>query len=337
MKRDAGFGPDDFVAIVVDPFFDRRNGYYFEMSATGAIGDAAVEDNDRLRRDWDGIWYGKATIDEKGWVAEMSIPFKTISFNPETSRWSFNASRRIRRRNESIRWASPSRDKPFISMADAAVIEGIEDIDQGIGLDIKPYGLARARRDHDLDEDQLDLDGGFDAFYKLTPGLTLAVTVNTDFAETEVDDRRVNLTRFPLFFPEKRDFFLQDAGIFNFGGINVNPLPFFSRRIGLDASGRTVDILAGAKVTGRVEDLNLGMLNVVMKDDETLGDKNYFVGRASVNVLEQSTVGAIFTHGDASSPDDAFLGGVDFNYRDNIFDGQRVLEGNAFYQVSDTP
>jgi hypothetical protein len=337
MKRDAGLGPDDFIAIVVDPIFDRRNGYYFEMSATGARGDGLVENNNRLRKDWDGIWYGKATIDDQGWVAEMSIPYKTISFNPSTTRWGFNASRRIRRHNESIRWASPSRDKNFNSMADAGIIEGIEDIEQGIGLDVKPYGLARANRDHDRDESQLDLDAGFDAFYKLTPSLTLALTVNTDFAETEVDDRQVNLTRFPLFFPEKRDFFLQDAGIFNFGGINRNPLPFFSRRIGLDTNGQPLDILAGAKLTGRVDDLNIGGLAVQMKDDETFGDKTYLVGRVSANVLEQSTVGAIFTHGDASMQDESWLGGVDFNYRDNIFDGTRVLQGNAFYQHSDTP
>ena len=174
------------------------------------------------------------------------------------------------------------------------------------------------------------------SFYKLTPSLTLAATVNTDFAETEVDERQVNLTRFPLFFPEKRDFFLQDAGVFNFGGIFRNPLPFQSRRIGLGPGGETRDILAGVRLTGRVEGLNLGLLDVQMKHDDELGNKNFFVGRASLNVLEQSSIGGIFTFGDPQSPDESMLGGLDFNYRTSAFGGDKVLEGNAWAMRSDS-
>jgi len=336
MKRDASVGSDDHVNFVVDSFFDKRNGYFFEMNAVGARGDALVEDNDRFRRDWDGIWYGKANIDGNGWTAEMAIPFKTLSFNPDTTRWGFNAQRFIRRNNELIRWASPSQNTALESIADAGVIEGIEGIKQGKGIDIKPYALMTGKRDHEGDRNGLDFDAGLDVFYKFTPSLTLALTVNTDFAETEVDERQVNLTRFPLFFPEKRDFFLQDAGIFEFGGIRRNPLPFHSRRIGLGPTGEPIDILGGAKLTGRVNNLNLGLLDVQMKDTTDLGGKNLFVGRASLNVLEESTVGTIFTHGDPRTTDDNSVAGVDFNYRNSDFAGNRTVDGHLWGLTSNT-
>jgi len=336
MKRDGSLDADDHISFIVDPFFDRRNGYYFEMNARGARGDALIEDNDRVRRDWDGIWSGKASIDDEGWAVEVAIPFKTLSFNPNTTRWSFNASRFIRRRNEILRWSSPSRDREFISIADAGVLDDIRDIEKGVGLDVKPYTLTTLKRDHETDRDGLDFDAGLDVFYRFTPSLTLALTINTDFAETEVDERRVNLTRFPLFFPEKRDFFLQDAGIFDFGGIRNNPLPFHSRRIGLGRSGETRDILAGAKLTGRVGDLNLGLLDVQMKSDKELGDKNLLVARGSVNVLEQSSVGAIFTNGDPRTDGDNWLAGLDFNYRTSSFRGDKNVTGHAWVLTGDS-
>jgi hypothetical protein len=336
MKRDGSLESDDFIRFIIGPFFDRRNGYLFEMNALGARGDGLIEDNDDLRRDWDGIWIGRASIDEAGWSIEAAIPFKTISFNPDTTRWSFNAARFIRRRNEMLRWASPSWDRVFISLADSGVLEGIADIERGVGLDVKPYLLTTLKRDHESDRDGFEIDAGLDVFYRFTPSLTLALTFNTDFAETEVDERRVNLTRFPLFFPEKRDFFLQDAGIFDFGGIQRNPLPFHSRRIGLGPSGETRDILAGAKLTGRVGALNLGLLDVQMKHDEELGDKNLLVARAALNVLEQSTIGVIFTNGDPQTDGDNWLAGLDFNYRTSRFAGEKTLTGHLWGLTSDS-
>ncbi|MHC5007676.1 MAG: carbohydrate binding family 9 domain-containing protein, partial [Planctomycetota bacterium] len=251
LKRDGIQEADDRVEIVIDPFFDRRNGYLFSTNPVGARLDALLEANRLVLVNWDGIWYAGSTIDEQGWSAEIAIPFKTISFNPRTSRWSFNIERTVRRDNERIRWSSPQQNKRLTSVADAGVLEGIEGISQGLGLDVKPWGKL-VYEDEDAGDDDVDLDGGVDVFYKLTPSLTLSLTVNTDFAETEVDERQVNLTRFPLFFPEKRDFFLQDEGLFEFGGIRRNPLPFFSRRIGLSPTGQPVDLIAGAKLTGRV-------------------------------------------------------------------------------------
>jgi hypothetical protein len=337
MRRDVSIASDDQIAIAIDPFLDRRNGFLFEMNPAGSRVDSLIENNTELARDWDGIWFGRTSIDERGWCAEIAIPFQTISFNPSTDVWGLNISRVIRRENESVRWASPRRDIATHNVGAAGRLEGIFEIDQGAGLDVKPFGVASFLDDNANDRTSSTFDAGLDVFYKFTPSTTLALTFNTDFAETEVDERRINLTRFPLFFPEKRDFFLQDAGIFEFGGIRQNPLPFQSRRIGIGPDGEQRDILVGAKFTGRVGGLNFGLLDVQMQDDEELGAKNLFVGRASYNVFDESQVGAIFTNGDPNRPGENRVGGVDINFRNSAFNGNRVLSGSAFVLASETP
>jgi hypothetical protein len=336
LQRDADLDPDDRVFIVLDPYFDHRNGYFFVVNPLGARRESLIENNSSVRDDWDGIWYAKSQIDEQGWTTEIAIPFKTISFNQATTEWGFNIQRTIRRTNEQIRWSSPVQHKSTMSVADAGVLEEIRDIDKGIGLDFKPYVKSTLRTD-DVRGDGLDLDAGFDVFYKLTPSMTLALTFNTDFAETEVDERRVNLTRFPLFFPEKRDFFLQDAGIFDFGGIRMNPLPFQSRRIGLDSSGQQVDLIGGVKLTGRTGPLNLGVFTVLADDTGDVDQNLLTVGRASLNVLEESTVGLITTIGDPASNDDNTVVGGDFNYRNSHVFGDKIVQGSAFFLHSSSP
>ena len=334
LRRDGSLDADDRIELVIDPFFDRRNGFFFAINPVGAKVDGLVVNNTQLLRDWDGIWYAKATRDDQGWVAEIAIPYKTISFNPGSSRWSFNLQRIVRRDNELSRWSAPQQNKDLESIADAGVLEGIENITQGIGLDVKPYGKVGPR--HDASGDHVDLDAGVDLFYKLTPSMTLTLTFNTDFAEAEIDQRLVNLTRFPLFFPEKRDFFLQDEGIFEFGGIRRNPLPFQSRRIGLDSSGQPVPILVGAKLTGRTGPVNIGVLSTYMDSAATIDNTLLTVGRLSVNVLEESTVGMIATIGDPLTNGDNFVVGPDFNYRSSTIFGDKVVEGHAWLLYSDT-
>lgn len=336
MVREGSLAADDRISFVLDTFYDRRNAYFFEINPVGARGDALIEDSTKFRKDWDGIWYGKTQITDVGWQAEIAIPFQTLNFDPTAERWSFNASRFIRRKNEDLRWAHPSQNSSLNSIADAGVLEGFNGIKQGLGIDFKPYGLSTLKHDYTRDRDGLDLDGGFDLFYKPSPSMTMALTFNTDFAETEVDDRTVNLTRFPLFFPEKRDFFLQDAGIFNFGGIQNNPLPFHSRRIGINSSGQAVDILTGLKLTGRTGDFSYGLIDVQMKNNDELGDKNYLIARGSLNVLEQSTVGAIFTYGDPSSRNENYIAGLDFNFRDINFLDDKTLDGRAWVLQSNS-
>ncbi len=332
LRRDGPIGEDDRIRIVLDPKRDRRTGYVFEMNPLGARGDGRLV-NGRLDSDWDGIWDGRASIDDTGWTAEFVIPFRTISIDEDAEGWGINLERSIRRDNEIVRWASADRDIPFTSVADAAVVSMLGPIDQGSGIDVRPYGKFTYQ---DAEDRTYEGTGGVDVFWKVTPSLTFVGTVNPDFAETEVDQRIINFTRFNIRFPEKRDFFLEDAGYFNFGGIRSTPLPFYSRRIGLSPQGEPETILAGVKLTGSIEDVSLGLLDTQMTDDVGPVDKNYFAGRALVNVLEQSSVGVIATSGNPLDDRSNHLLGADFNYATSDLEGGRSLTGNAWFQQTIT-
>lgn len=310
MKRDDSLDADDHVVIVLDTFDDDRTGYMFQIGAAGGRLDAIIHSGGSTNADWDGLWDGRARVNDEGWAAEVAIPFKTLSFDPRSTRWGFNVQRTIARRQEVVRWAGARREIEVTRVADAGQITGLSGMRQGHGLTVKPFLTATL----DADSGDLDLKPGLDLFYRVTPSASLALTLNTDFAETEVDERRVNLTRFPLFFPEKRDFFLEDAGIFEFGGIRQSPRPFHSRRIGI-VGGEQKDILAGVRFTGRHGRLGFGLLDVQMKDDETLGAKNLAAARATWDVLDESTLGLIVTNGDPGERGNNTLLGADFNYR----------------------
>jgi hypothetical protein len=352
MVRDAEFNSDDHIVMVFDTFHDRRNAFLFRVNPRGTRGDGLIENSRRVGDEWDGIWYAKATIDSQGWMAEIAIPYKTISFNPRGTSWGFNIERVVRRKNEVSRWAAADLDSSLFDIADAGILAGLVGIEQGIGLDVKPSFTVNRLQGRPDAGDTTQGEPSLDVFYKITPALTAALTINTDFSETEVDEREINLTRFELFFPEKRDFFLQDAGIFEFGGLQRNGRPFFSRRIGLDEEDEEVGIVAGAKLTGRIGGINLGILGVQTDEKKLEGEngkgkeeekrllesKNLFVGRVAVNVLEQSTLGAIVTNGDPRSTEgeDNTLVGGDFNYRDTEFFGDQTLAGNFWLQRSFT-
>ena len=327
MTRDSGLRDDDHITIFIDTFHDRRNGYLFIIGAAGGKSDGLIRAG-RREMEWDGIWHGKATIDDEGWTAEIAIPMQTVSFDPKSDTWGFNIHRIIRRTQETVRWASPRRDQRITTAANAGTIVGLEDLSQGLGLTVVPSLVATA----DFEGGGADLDPGLDIFYQITPSIVASLTINTDFAETEVDDRQVNLTRFPLFFPEKRDFFLQDAGLFRFGGIRRNPLAFHSRRIGI-VGGEEKEILAGLKVTGRQDRVSFGVLDVQMKNDTVLGDKNLFAGRFAVDVLRESTIGMIVTNGDPGGRGKNTLVGWDFHYANSDANGA-VLSGDAWVQAT---
>ena len=337
MVRDGQFGSDDRIEMVLDTNRDRRNAFFFTVNAVGARGDGLVTNNDRLNREWDGHWSARVVTDGEGWTAEIRIPYTTISFEEGGEVWGFNLQRIIRRRNETVRWAGIRQDiNLFGSIAEAGDLEGIIEISQGLGLDVRPSLSLQYRHDRPGNDDVFTWDPSLDVFYKLTPELTAVFTANTDFAEAEVDERRVNLTRFPLFFPEKRDFFLQDAGIFDFGGVRRSPRAFFSRRIGRSASGEPVDILAGIKVTGRIDDFNVGVLSVQQAEADGVESKNLAVARASYNILDESSVGIIATAGDPRSNDDNYLFGGDFNIRDRRLLNGKTLEFKGFAMKSFT-
>ncbi len=329
--RDANLDPDDRIEIVLDTFLDRRNAYFFQIGPGGSKGDGLIGNNGAFfEKSWDGIWRGRAVIHDEGWSAEMAIPAKTLSLKPGLDSWGFNATRHVKRKNEVTQWASPNRQTRFFQVAAAGTLHGMSVLDQGVGLDVVPFVSLQGRRDHDTDEEGSKAEPGLDLRYRVTPSLTASATVNTDFAETEVDDRVVNLTRFPVFFPEKRDFFLEDSSIFTFADLEGDFIPFFSRRIGLSAGGEPVPLLLGGKLAGRVGNWNLGVLDVVADQFGGVERKNLAVVRAARNVLAESTVGALVTLGDPATDGDNAVAGVDFNYRTRSFRGDKNFQGRVW-------
>jgi len=193
---------NDNLQLVLDTYHDHRNAYYFATNAAGALVDGRVTENREAATEWDGIWIVRTRVDEKGWTAEFQIPFKTVGFDPRLREWGFNISRYLARGRETSRWASPSLDVALSHVVRGGNLTGLEGLTQGVGLDVKAYGIAGATRDITAsDLWKGTADGGADVFYRITSNLISSTTINTDFAETEVDTRQVNLTRFPLFFP----------------------------------------------------------------------------------------------------------------------------------------
>jgi len=325
MSRDADLSADDRIEIVIDTFRDRRNAFYFATNPLGALVDALVIENGPINKEWDGIWLVRTRRTEQGWSAEFAIPFKSLSFHRGQQTWGFNFSRTIKRKFEEDRWASPRLDLQFSQISEAGEIVGLGDIDQGVGLDVRPYLSNNTLRNRDVGNDA-SIEAGADIFYNITPSLKWTTTINTDFAETEVDARQINLTRFPLFFPEKRAFFLENAGAFNFLTSNddaedADIIPFFSRTIGL-LDGEEVPILAGTKLTGKAGDYGVGLLAVRTRATNLVDAKDFLVARVKRNILKQSYVGGIFTNGDPASPALSRTLGADFRLFSSRFLGK---------------
>lgn len=322
---------EDRFKVIIDPYNNQRSGYDFRINPNGVREEGLFGLLGRPNTDWNGIWDGRARITESGWTAEMSIPFKTLNFDPANSTWGISFSNQVQARNEQIAWTSQSK---LVRPGTLGVMTGIERAKQGRGLDIVPSLSLQAHRDHATGTDELETEPSVDIFYKLTPLLTAALTINTDFSAAEVDDRVINLERFPVFFPEKRAFFLQDADIFAFAGLEENGIPFFSRRIGIDANREPVELIGGAKLTGRVGPLNIGILDVVQ--ESATENVNLLVSRGFVNVLNLSTLGFIFTNG-APDPDVSnSVVGVDFNYINRDLFGDAGLLASFWYLQSET-
>jgi hypothetical protein len=356
LRQGEGLNAEDRFAVIVDPYLDQRSGYRFQVNPNGVRWDALYQNTSSLQSNWDGIWEGAATRDADGWTAEMAIPFKTLSFNPNNTDWGINFERAIPRVSETIGWVSRNRQ---LNPGVAGTASGFEGLQQGRGLDIVPsISATRVQTFGTQRTANSDMEPSVDIFYKITPSLNAALTINTDFSATEVDDRQVNISRFSLFFPEKRDFFLQDADIFEFGRIGgesggggggfngarnfavpnsatQNARPFFSRRLGLSATGLPVDIEAGGKLSGRVGRWNLGSLLIRQDQFGAVSAGDVFVGRAAANVMEESAVGIIITDGDPRSNLDSSLIGTDFRYRNSRLPGGRLVEAQAWYQQTD--
>src|SRR5688572_25467815 len=217
VRHGQGLGRDDRLVVILDPFNTRRGGYRFETNLNGVRHDALYDNPDSFNSNWTVIWDTAATVFDGGWIAELEIPFKTLPFDPAIDTWGFNFGRGIRRRGEEVAWVSRNRT---INPSILGRATGFEGMNQGVGLDIVPSVSVNRQKAYTPSKKESNLEPSLDVFYRLTPSLNASVTFNTDFSATEVDDRQVNLTRFGLFFPEKRDFFLNDADLFEFGRIS---------------------------------------------------------------------------------------------------------------------
>ena len=333
MQRDAPVKGDDYFFILLDPFQRSREGYYFRTNPNGAKGEALINsDMRRPQMDWDTIWEVRSNRDELGWTAEFAIPFRSIPFDSTSDEWSINFGRWFSRNQERTRWVGTTRNRQWFSLEEAGRINGLLGAESGKGIDFKPYLASKWSAENSVDD--YEFDAGFDLFYRVTPSLTATLTYNTDFAETEVDQQKINLSRFPLFFPEKRDFFLEGSEQFSFGGIDKSPLAFHSRTIGLSTKGKKIDVVGGAKITGRQGPFGIGMMGMRLDDYGDLEADDVFVGRFTYDLFEESKVGTIFTYGDPQANLDNHLVGVDLNLRDSEWWRGQSISWHSFYMTT---
>ena len=341
-RRDQFLGADDRFMWTIDTFMDARSGYFFEMNPSGLMADSWFGINGDNRQ-WDGIWDARARRSEIGWILEIKIPFRTLNFNPNSDTWGINFQRTVRRKNEDSIWTGWARNQGLRRMTNAGHVTGIRNVTQGRGLDIKPYGLFTSQASPGRGSGSFDGEAtaGLDLFYNPTPLVRANLTVNTDFAQTEVDQRQVNLTRYSLFFPEKRDFFLDGSIFFDFGSptnadLRINP--FFSRRIGLSSAGTPQKIDFGTKVTGQMGGQDVGLLHVRTGEDEGIAGEDFTVARVKRRIFTQSYIGAMYTRRDARAgglaigldEDPRHTAGLDASFRTSRFLGSENLETTAW-------
>ena len=350
MVRDGFLPSDDRFQWSIDPYLNGVSGYFFETNPSGVMSDGLLTSNTGGGggrpgsgggggggdiRGWDGIWDLRVNRGDFGWSVEIVIPFRTLTWDPKAPAWGINFQRSIRRKNEDTLWTSWGHNQGIRRMTTAGLLDGIEEISQGHGLTIQPYVIGKFQDGALIGIPQtLRGTAGADIQYSLTPKLKANVTINTDFAETEVDQRQVNLTQFALFFPEKRSFFLEGSNFLDFGHEPDNVvLPYFSRSIGLGSDLLPQRINFGAKVTGQVGAYDLGFLQVETGNTDKLSGENFTVFRGRRRFFRQSYVGTIMTRrADRSGVvDDRYTAGTDFALSTSRFQGNKNLELNGFY------
>lgn len=326
VRRDANLGSEDHVRIVLGPFLDGRSGYVFAVNPSGARYDGLINPGGESDNpDWDGIWEAASARTASGWSTEIWIPIQTLSFNPTLREWHFNVQRRIQRKLETSRWAYAARQYQVTQTSRAGMLTDLPEFRLGFGLTVRPAlttGGGIPEQSHPVEG---EFQPSLDVSQRLGANVLASLTANTDFAETEVDTRRTNLTRFPLFFPEKRTFFLEGDDIFSFGlGLGQDVLPYFSRRIGL-VNQEEVPIIAGGKINGRAANTNFGGLVVGTNDKANVvtDEAVMAVGRIKQNLWRESWIGAIATVGDPVGRSGSWLTGADFTYATSHFRGDK--------------
>ncbi len=327
LQRDGNIEGDDSVDFVLDTFGDGRTAYWFLVTAGGARADGLVANasGGMPSLDWDGVWDAAARRTATGWSAEVVIPARTLHFKSGGAAWGFNIARQVARQQMILRWTAIPHDAGFFDMRRAGKLEGLGGMKQGIGLSFAPFVTGSVERQRPAASDS-QANAGADVGLSLTSELAGALTYRTDFAETEVDARQVNLTRFPLFFPEKRTFFVEGQNQFDFAyGLEQDFIPFFSRRIGL-YGGSVVPIDFGLKLFGHAGPLSIGALGVRTRDSaggppaSDLG-----AGRLAYDVNDHWRVGTLFTHGDPDGVSANTFVGTDAVYKTTKFRGDKNL------------
>lgn len=301
---------EDVFGLSLDTFLDRRNAYYIMVNANGAVRDAQAYDNSRTSNtEWEGVMHVETARHADGWSVEMGIPFSTLRFDPgrPAQEWGVNFVRRVRRKNEDSLWAPVARRTRVHKMDEAGTLVGLPRLRGSRNVTVKPYVLGADVSGSTPAEGELgrSWDGGVDVKWGVTPRMTADLTWRTDFSQVEADQEQVNLTRFGLFFPEKREFFIENSGTYQFGDLQernyrlgASPRDFtlfHSRRIGLDA-GRPVPIVGGGRLTGRAGGFQVGLLNMQTEETATLAPENFTVARARRSLLGALDVGGIFVN-----------------------------------------
>jgi hypothetical protein len=336
LRKDFNTGAADTFMFVLDTFHDARNGYQFAINPMGARWDAQMANEGRENNaNWDGIWDVRTRIAEDGWYAEIRMPFRTLKFTPENAQtWGVNFQRRLRRLNENSHWAPIRRIHQLSRVSMAGTLEGLQGITPGSNLRLKPFATASAGQAGPGGSIDGDADFGGDVKYGVTSGLTWDFTVNTDFSQVEADEQQVNLTRFSLFFPEKRDFFLENSGVFQFGSgdsrgtggggggggggrqnQSQDMILFFSRQIGLSAAGDAIPILGGTRLTGRAAGFSIGALNLQQRSLNASPSANFSALRFRRDLFANSDIGVMALNKDQNGGGYNRVLGGDANFR----------------------
>ena len=294
LRRDFDFFENDVFGVSLDPFNDGRNAIIFQVNPYGVLRDLQVTDGNEFNIDWDATYEARTTIKEDRWIAEIAIPWNVLRYSQEQNTWGINFVRGIRRLGEFSGWSLWPRVFTPYRMDYAGILDNIEPPPPSTNLRVQPYMVVRDERIGETDGllDAVTPEIGGDIKWAITSNTVLDLTVNTDFAQADADRQVVNLSRFSVFFPERRAFFLENASLFRMGS-TLAALPFFSRRIGLDDTGQPIPIDAGARLISNTENRSVGALVVRQRGNESSPASHFGVARYSQNLGENNRIGAL--------------------------------------------
>jgi Domain of unknown function (DUF5916) len=331
LVRDGDQSNDDYVLFVIDSFGTKRVAYVFQVNAAGAMADGllsptpAINSNNGVDYNWDGIWQAAVQRSAHGWTAEIAIDTRSLQFGNHAGTWGFNVTRNVPRDLLTLNWSGTTLDSSVFNLQREGLLSGMGRMEQGKGWDFQPYALAKYQTGSGNTSYT-----GFDLKYDFTPSTAGLFTYHTDFAEAEADQQQINTGRFPLFFPEKRQFFLQGSNLFSFGyQLGTNFIPYYSRTIGL-VNGAQVPLNEGVKLVGQSDSGSLALLDTQMAGTDVADATNLFVGRGTYNLDQNLQAGALITHGNPLGVGDNTFVGTDALWKTATFSGDKNLNLSAW-------